>query len=191
MTRCHRKERLRHTGREEQAMPVLVAVASRHGSTREIAEWIGGTLESKGLDVHVRDVEEVERLEPYDAVVLGGALYMGRWLEEGRSFARQHAAELATRPTWLFSSGPIGSPPKPDPTSAAGIGDDVEHELGAREHRVFGGRLDRACLGLAERAVTKVVHAPEGDFRDRDEIAAWAGGIADTLSGARDGSRNA
>ncbi len=52
---------------------------------------------------------------------------------------------------------------------------------GAREHRVFAGRLDRHRLGFAERAVTLALRAPEGDFRDWAAIEAWAAEIAETL----------
>jgi menaquinone-dependent protoporphyrinogen oxidase len=81
---------------------------------------------------------------------------------------------------WLFSSGPIGDPPKPaeDPVDAAGL----VHACGAREHRVFAGRLERHRLGWGERAITVALRAPEGDFRDFAGIRAWAAQIAETLS---------
>lgn len=57
----------------------------------------------------------------YDAVVLGSAVYVGRWLEPARELVDAHAEELAARPTWLFSSGPIGDPPKPEADDAVQI----------------------------------------------------------------------
>ena len=164
-------------------MRVLVAVASKHGATEEIAATIGRALGIRGLDVDVRAVGDVAGLDPYGAVVLGSAVYMGRWLEPARAFAEEHADELAARPTWLFSSGPLGSPPKPMPDKAVQL-DAIIAQTGAREHRVFVGKLDKSCLSLGMRAVVRAVHAPYGDFRDWAAIAAWADEIADALESA-------
>ena len=161
-------------------MKVLVAVASKHGATEEIAATIGRALGVRGLDVDVTRVDDVAGLDPYEAVVLGSAVYMGQWLEPARAFAEQHADELAGRPTWLFSSGPLGSPPKPKPDKAVQI-DAIIAQTGAREHRVFVGKLDKSRLSLGMRAVVRAVHAPYGDFRDWAAIAAWADEIADVL----------
>jgi menaquinone-dependent protoporphyrinogen oxidase len=166
-------------------MTVLVAVASRHGSTREIAELIGRTLEEHGLEVVVAPVDEIDDVAPYDAVVLGSAVYVGKWLEPARRFVDAHAVELAARPTWLFSSGPIGTPPKPEGDKAVEVGSIVAR-TGAREHRVFAGKLDRSGLGLGERMVVRAVRAEEGDFRELDEVVGWASTIAGDLTGSAD-----
>ncbi|MGO9754854.1 MAG: flavodoxin domain-containing protein [Solirubrobacteraceae bacterium] len=54
-------------------------------------------------------------LEPYDAVVLGSAVYAKHWRGDARHFLRHLGGELARRPFWVFSSGPVGDPAK-DPT---------------------------------------------------------------------------
>ena len=146
-------------------MRVLVAVASKHGATEEIAATIGRALDVRGLDVDVRTVDDVAGLAPYEAVVLGSAVYMGKWLEPARAFAEEHADELAVRSTWLFSSGPLGSPPRPEPDRAVQL-DAIVAKTGAREHRIFVGKLDKRRLNLGMRAVVHAVHAPYGDFRD-------------------------
>jgi menaquinone-dependent protoporphyrinogen oxidase len=165
-------------------MTVLVAVASRHGSTEEIARAIGASLKERGLDAEVVRVDEVDDVAGYDAVVLGSAVYAGRWLESARRFVDEHVSELATLPIWLFSSGPIGAPPKPESEEAVHV-DKVMSLTHAREHRLFAGQLVRSRLSFAERAVTRAFHAPEGDFRDWDEIDAWAGEIAEALLAGR------
>jgi len=164
-------------------MTVLVAAASRHGSTRDIAGAIARTLAAAGVDAELRDVEEVADVSCYEAVVLGSGVYVGRWLEPARRFVDLYAEELAARPTWLFSSGPVGDPPKPADDKAVQVAE-LLAATGAREHRLFAGRLDRAALGLGERAVVRVVGAAEGDYRDWGEIDAWARAIASEL-GAR------
>jgi menaquinone-dependent protoporphyrinogen oxidase len=163
-------------------MRVLVAVASRHDATHGIAEAIGRTLAGSGLDVDVRRLGNVSDVAGYQAVVLGSAVYMGQWLEPARDFVDVHADVLAERPTWLFSSGPIGDPPRPAGDDAVKI-DEVVAKTGAREHHVFAGKIDKAKLGFGERAVMLAFRAPEGDFRDWDAIAAWAASIAGALRG--------
>jgi menaquinone-dependent protoporphyrinogen oxidase len=158
---------------------VLVVVASRHGATRQIADSVAGVLRAAGLEAHVEDAEAAADPAGYDAVVLGSAVYYGRWLPSARAFADAHASALADRPVWLFSSGPVGDQRTADgdPTSPG------PRKLvpGARDHVVFGGRIERRLLGMRERAVARVVHAEDGDFRDWEEIASWATGIADDL----------
>ena len=66
---------------------MLVAYASRHGATREIAEAIAAALLARGVTADARDVATIDGLEPYDAVVLGSAVYFGKWLEPARAFA--------------------------------------------------------------------------------------------------------
>ena len=160
-------------------MKVLVAAASRQGATTEIAHRIAEVLADSGFDTTIAPPEDVRSLVEYDAVILGSAVRIGHWLQSARHFAQDHAADLATRPVWLFSSGPIGDPPMPegDPLDVV----DVRAQIGARGHRVFAGKLDRTYLGLAERAITAAVHSPEGDFRPWAEIDAWAGDIAEDL----------
>ncbi|MFN0280831.1 MAG: flavodoxin domain-containing protein [Kineosporiaceae bacterium] len=160
---------------------VLVAAASRHGSTREMAAAIGEAIASAGIDATVARIEDDPAVAGYDAVVLGSAVYIGHWVEAARRFVEAHRAELAGVPTWLFSSGPIGSPAKPDDARAVDVSAIVEM-TGAREHRLFAGRLDTNLLGFGERAVIHAVRARPGDYRDWDEIRAWGAGIAEALS---------
>lgn len=161
-------------------MRVLVAVASKHGATREIAEVIAIELRTMDIDTDCLEIGDVQSLNGYDAVVLGSAIYMGNWLDKARSFATTHAADLARVPVWLFSSGPLGEehlvPPAP--------GEQVEQiadSLHAQDHRVFAGRLDPDDLGLRERLATRIVGAPSGDFRPWAEIAEWARAIGAEL----------
>jgi len=165
-------------------MTVLVSAASRHGSTMEIAEHIGRTLRETcpGLHVEVVPADQVRSIEGYRAVVLGSAVYLGRWLEPARHLVDANAAVLSAVPVWLFSSGPIGDPPKPVEEPADGAA--AATTVGAVEHRVFAGRLDKHGLGFAEKAVTRAVRAPEGDFRDWAAVTAWAAGIASALDWA-------
>ena len=163
-------------------MKVLVAVSSKHGSTREIAESIAGTVREAGIVVEVVDAEHVRSIDGYDAVVIGSALYMGRWMGPARELAKGSADALHARPGWLFSSGPM-APDVVDPADAA-EGNKLLELVGGREHRVFPGKADRDEFGFFERRVVAMVKSPYGDYRDWTEIEAWAAGIAAELTAA-------
>jgi len=161
-------------------MTALVVVASKHGSTREIAEAIASRLDERGVEAVVTNAGEVAQVAGFDAVVIGSAVYMGKWLEAARDFVDEHIGALAELPVWLFSSGPIGDPLKPAPEKAVDVGTIVAL-TGARDHHVFGGALVKSRLTFPERAVVGAFRAPEGDFREWDEITAWADEIAAAL----------
>ena len=161
-------------------MKVLVAAASRHNATREIAELISDELRTGGLEVDLRPADAVSDIADYHAVVLGSAVYMGKWLPDAKHFVETHGSALRTMPVWLFSSGPLGADdPKPhgDPADVPELLEATQ----ARDHRIFAGKLDQGSLGLGERLIAKAVHAPEGDFRDLGAIIEWAGSIGQAL----------
>jgi menaquinone-dependent protoporphyrinogen oxidase len=163
-------------------MKILVSAATKHGGTTEIAQAISQALTDAGLEVVVRPPDQVATVEPFDAVVLGSAVYAGHWLQSARELVDRDRQALAARPVWLFSSGPVGDPPKPeeDPADIP----ELREKTGAREHRVFAGRIERSRLGFAERAIVAALHVPDGDFRPWEAIRTWADGIAAALSQA-------
>jgi menaquinone-dependent protoporphyrinogen oxidase len=150
-------------------MQVLVTAATKYGATGEIARAIGDALRDRGLDCAVVPPEHVEEVDGYDGVVLGSAVYAGHWLKSARKLVDRLGGESAKRPVWLFSSGPIGDPPKPeeDPVDVA----EVLAATGAREHRVLAGKLVRRQLSFPERPIVSALRVPEGDFRDWTESA--------------------
>ena len=160
-------------------MRILVTAASRHESTAEIAQAIAQTLERADIEVDVRRPDEVGHLNPYDGVVLGSAIYAGHWLQPAMDLVERTSSRMRELPVWLFSTGPLGDPLKPERASVD-IGPMVE-QSGARGHRLFGGRLDKHELGFAEKATVRMVGAAEGDYRPWSEIEAWAEEIAGTL----------
>ena len=163
-------------------MRVLVAAASRHDGTRGIAEAIANGLTTRGFEAEAHGVDQVADLAGFDAVVVGSAVYMGRWLKAAREFVSEHEVELSLLPVWLFSSGPLGPADHLIPEGESADVPQLVDLVRARGHRVFAGRLERASLGFAERAAVKAVHAPEGDCRDWDAIYAFAGEIASELA---------
>jgi menaquinone-dependent protoporphyrinogen oxidase len=158
-------------------MRVLVTAATKYGATGEIAQAIGEVFTERGWDATVIPPDQVKAVERFDVVVLGSAVYAGHWLRPARELVDRSGDALAARPVWLFSSGPIGDPPKPeeDPVDVA----EILQATKAREHRVFAGKLVRKQLNFPDRAIAAALRVPEGDFRDWEEVKGWAAGIAD------------
>jgi menaquinone-dependent protoporphyrinogen oxidase len=159
---------------------VLIAYASQGGSTAQIAQAIGHTLLEAGCDVDVRPVREVERLTGYSAVIVGSALYHGVWLAEAFKFLQHQRRVLATLPVWLFDSGPLDRSAEerllPLPHGVAALA----RAIGVRGHMTFGGRLEPAGLSLEERLL--LLEGRGGDYRNFDDVRAWAAGIAQELA---------
>ena len=161
---------------------VLVAYATKYGSTGEVAEAVAARLRSLGLDATARPVGEVRDLSGYSAVVLGTALYFFRWRGEAHRFLRRHRKALVSMPVALFGLGPIEDKP--------------EQFTGAREHldkglgkhswlhpvsvTVFGGRLQPTTLRFPDKNP-----AMRGmgalDLRDFTAVDAWADSLPDAL----------
>ncbi|HZE05286.1 MAG TPA: flavodoxin domain-containing protein [Solirubrobacteraceae bacterium] len=163
---------------------VLVAFASRHQATYEIAEAIAAALADRGIAAEARPVGQVTGLDEYGAVVLGSAVYSNRWLDEARRFAKIHASELTLLPVWMFSSGPLGTPGHQIPPGEAADVPVLRRLTRAIEHRTFGGRLEMKDLHFDERAIVRTIHAPAGDSRDWAAIDQFAGDIAEELLAA-------
>jgi len=163
-------------------MTVHVITASRHGSTAEIGEAIAGTLRARGFDAVCKDADGATLPPAGEPVVLGSAIYMGRWMRPARHLLDQLAAEVPARTVFVFSAGPLGDPPQPDD----GGDGDVERFAAERAPgaRIFSGKLERGSLGRLERIAMGAAKAPEGDFRDWEQIEAWAEEIACSLADA-------
>ena len=161
-------------------MNILVSAASKHGATAGIADHIGTTLRNRGFAVTVETPDQVGSLDGYGAAVLGSAVYAGHWMKEAKGLATRIGDSDPAPRVWLFSSGPLGDPPKPDeePVDVAKI---VEM-VGPVDHRLFAGKIDKSELSFGEKAIMVAVRAADGDFRDWGEIADWANEIADALA---------
>lgn len=168
-------------------MRILVTVSSRHGATAELATEIGRILRETldaPVTVDVQLVREVDTVEPYEVVILGSAIYLGHWLDEAAQFARGHAATLRQRAVWLFSSGPVGDVLGLDEDVSAEI-DGIVAAIGARDHRVFAGKIDLHHLRGSEHTFVQRLRVPQGDYRDWAAVRTWAGQIARDLEAGR------
>jgi menaquinone-dependent protoporphyrinogen oxidase len=155
---------------------ILVAYASKHGSTAGIGQRIAERLTDRGHEVDVRPVTEVDVLGRPEAIVLGSAVYAGSWRKEAVGFVERHREVLARTPVWLFSSGPLGHHVEDEEEQPRQL-EEIREWIAPRDHRTFFGKLDLSALSYGERMIAKAVKAPEGDFRDWEAIDAWADGI--------------
>jgi menaquinone-dependent protoporphyrinogen oxidase len=163
---------------------VLVAYASKYGATKEIAEKIGQVLHDNGLEVDVLSVKQVDTPEPYGAVVLGSAAYIGQWRKEAARFLKDNTNTLAEKPTWLFSSGPTGEGDAVELMKGwrypGGLQQSIDR-IKPRDITVFHGKLNSEKMSFLEKWMIKNVKSPLGDFRDWEAITRWAENIAEEL----------
>jgi menaquinone-dependent protoporphyrinogen oxidase len=163
-------------------MRALVTVSSKHGGTEGIGRTIAEVLEADGIDVDVTPPAGVGSVDGYDAVVVGSALYMGRWMGQAREFIQGHSDALRGRPVWLFASGPVTGVLGDPYDTAEGL--KLLELVNGRDFRVFAGKLDSAGLGFAERAIARMINSPSGDYRPWESIREWAASIATALQPA-------
>jgi menaquinone-dependent protoporphyrinogen oxidase len=163
------------------AEPVLVAYATKHSSTAEIAERIAAAMRAAGRAAEARPAAEVDDLSGYGAVVLGSAVYAKRWQRDARAFARRYAGELKDMPVWLFSSGPIGAPEEHPTAPTPPIAEKLVKQLGAREHVMLGGRVPLDPGNFIERSMLKNTPPEQRDARDWPAIESWARTIAEQV----------
>jgi menaquinone-dependent protoporphyrinogen oxidase len=159
-------------------MRILVTFGSARGGTEGLAQTVAEGLRDEGFTVDLVPAGQVRDLDGYDAVVVGGALYAGRWHKAARRFVKRHTTELRQRPVYFFSSGPLdGSATQREIPPVRGV-KALMGRVGARGHMTFGGRLSPDAKGFPARAMAKKL---AGDWRDTGHVRAWAGSVAAQL----------
>jgi menaquinone-dependent protoporphyrinogen oxidase len=166
---------------------ILLAYATRYGSTGEVAEAVGATLREQGLTVDVRPVKAVKDLGGFDAVVLGMPFYIGSMLKDAVVFLERHRAALQAMPVALLALGPTRA--SDDMAEARKQLDGAVARLGWLEPvaaEMFVGKYDPARLRLLDRLISLPPASPlhgvgAHDERDWDAIRSWAIGLPAAL----------
>lgn len=159
---------------------ILLAYATRFGSTEEVAERVGAILSMAGYKVGVQPMQEVKGLDGYDAVVLGAAIYNARWHPEARRFLSKHKEALGQRPVAIFALGPLTTSEEAMQRSRRQLGKELEKYpwLKPASVEVFIGKIDRAKMGLIDRLSSPA----SSDHMDWEAIRGWAEGLPEGLS---------
>jgi menaquinone-dependent protoporphyrinogen oxidase len=154
---------------------VLVAYATRAGSTAEVAQAIGEVLRGRGDAVDVAPVKEVRDLSPYRAVIAGSAIRMGSWLPEAVEFVTKNQAGLSKVPTAFFVvSGFMKDDTTEMRAKVSAFLDPVRAMVKPDKEGLFAGKMDYSKITFLDRLIAKMVKSVEGDWRNWVQIRAWA-----------------
>ncbi len=162
-------------------MHILVTAASKHGATNEVADAIARRFEGAAFTVDRIAPNDVDTVEPYDAVIVGSAVYILQWMPEAHDFMERFKDELQAKQVWAFSVGMDGVP-KHAPQDPTRVGPLLTH-VNCRDLHRFPGRYKPSLLSLRERSVARLAGVVEGDFRDWDAVDQWTDGIIAELRG--------
>ena len=173
---------------------VLIAYVTRSGSTEDVAEAMGMTMEEAGVSVDVRPMVDVDSIGDDKSVILGAALYIGHLPKEFHRFLVRFRRELGNLRPWIFVPGPT----EKDPKHFAAAEEQVRMELTKyawlhpADVRVLGGKFDPQHLELPfpfslvmKFPGNPIRKLPVSDIRDWEWIKAWARSIADHLNAQR------
>lgn len=161
---------------------ILLAFATRFGSTQQVAETIAATLREAGLEVDLQPLQEVRTLDHYDAVVLGAAIYNARWHPDAHKFLSQHQETLRQRPVAIFALGPLTTDNAAKRRSRRQLDKELEKYpwLKPVALEMFVGKYDpsKPGMGFFDRFV------PASDRREWDVIRSWANALPTQLQHA-------
>jgi menaquinone-dependent protoporphyrinogen oxidase len=172
----------------QSANRILVAYATRYGSTQVVAEAIAKTLSETGLRVDVRPAREVAILVGYRIVVLGAPFYLGSWHKDAQQFLIRNRVDLERRPLAIFALGPISGDEEEQRKAGAQLDEELEKYpwLKPLTTVMFGGKYDPTKLSFSHRLLTALpaspLHGlPASDLRDWTAIHEWATEVASAL----------
>ena len=161
---------------------ILLAYATRYGSTQEVAETIAATLREDGLEVDLQSMQEVKSLDRYDAVVLGAAIYNAKWNADAHQFVSHHQDALSKLPVAIFTLGPLSGSDAAKRNSRRQLDSQLAKYpwLKPVALEIFAGKYDPSKPGLNffERFL------PARDYRNWDAIRAWANKLSAQLQHA-------
>jgi menaquinone-dependent protoporphyrinogen oxidase len=164
---------------------VLVAYATRAGSTAGVAERVAEVLNRSGFAAEAVSAKETRDVGSYDAVVVGSAVRAGKLMPEVLKFLDKNKADLSAKPfaAFVVCMTMKDSDEKSRATAGAYL-DPVRQRVKPASEGLFAGAIDFEKLGFVERTIMKAMKAEAHDFRKWAEIESWALGLV-PLFGAR------
>jgi menaquinone-dependent protoporphyrinogen oxidase len=160
------------------AKTILVAYGTKHGSTREVADVVADVLRKCGLDAETRPAAQADDVSRYAGVVLGGAVYAGRWHPDAVGFLEQHRRSLARLPVAAFAMGPRTMAAEEVAATRANLLKALAKvpEVEPQALAVFGGVIDPRVLHFPFNRI------PASDARDWTAIRSWAAEAGETFA---------
>jgi len=161
---------------------ILVAYATRAGSTFEVAEQVAEVLRATGATVDVKSAPAVHELKGYDAVVIGSAIRMGKWLPEAVAFVKTYREPLSHIPTAYFLVSGLLRDDTPEMRSKVlAFLDPVRQILEPTSIGLFAGKIDFSTMDGLDRSIAEAVSSSAGDWRNWEAIRSWGQGLQTTL----------
>ncbi len=165
-------------GEKNMEKRVLVTYASKYGSTGGIAEAIGRELCNPSVSTDVALIKNAVNLSSYRAVVIGSAIYMGKWMPEAVDFVKENKDYLRQVPVAYFLvCMTLAQPTEKNRTKVLSYMDpllEAVPEIKPIGIGTFAGALDYKNLSWLNKKIMKSKGSPEGDFRDWNAIRVWA-----------------
>lgn len=162
-------------GEQNMSKRILVTYASKRGSTGEVASTIGKTIAQTGARVDVLPIKKITDLSVYQAVFIGSAIRVAKWLPEASNFVSEQRTVLERIPTAYFTvCATLFEDTPAKRTQASGFLEPVRAVLPPAAEGYFAGKVDPKTLSFIENTMLKSRGVPQGDFRDWNKIAEWA-----------------
>jgi menaquinone-dependent protoporphyrinogen oxidase len=158
---------------------ILLAYATRFGSTQEVADVIGASLRQNSFNVDILPMQDVKSLDRYNAIVLGAAIYNAKWHAQGHEFLSRYQEALDRLPVAIFALGPLSDSEAAKRNSRRQLDRELAKYpwLKPIAAEIFAGKYDptKPGMGFFDRFV------PARDVRNWDAIRAWANDLSAQL----------
>ena len=170
-------------------MGTLITYASEHGSTKEIAERINLVISAK-TSPHPTEcipIEQIANLSKFSYIVVGSAVHGLQWLPVASSFLHNNAPALSKVPVWTFSVGSPTAVPKfmkmlgAEAKEQKALADAVNKDVKTQGHILFSGKFLREHASPLLGCIWSCLGGRFGDFRDWNQIEAWANEVGDEI----------
>lgn len=155
---------------------ILVAYATRYGSTKEVAESVANTLRNAGFILEVLPLREVRSLNGVDAVIMGAPLQMFHWHPDALHFLNRFKTPLSSLPVAVFALGPFHVEESEFSEARKQLGNELAKYpwFAPIDVVVFGGKFDPARLAFPMNMFPALKQMPALDIRDWDAIREWS-----------------